>query len=55
MNLNQAEAEKAAQLQKECRELEQTKQEGIEQVGKVREELEQTKGKLNEKIEIQIK
>lgn len=45
---NQVEAEKAAQLQKECRELEQTKQEGIEKIGKVREELEQTKGKLKE-------
>lgn len=52
---NQAEAEKAAQLQKECRELEQTKQEGIEQVGKVREELEQTKEKLKEvKTDIKV-
>lgn len=52
---NMAEAEKAAQLQKECRELEQTKHEGMEQVGKVREELEQTKEKLKEvKTDIKV-
>ena len=52
---NQVEAEKAAQLQKECRELEQTKQEGIEKIGKVQEELEQTKEKLKEvKTDIKV-
>ena len=52
---NQVEAEKAAQLQKECQELEQTKQEGIEKIGKVQEELEQTKEKLKEvKTDIKV-